>query len=482
MSDQRADLDLLLTAAVIWIRKFVVMSETQANACALWAAHTHAFDTFKFTPYLHVSSATKRSGKTRVLEVLYSLVADPEDMDGITPAALIRIVDQERPTLLIDEIDAAFGGDKDLSQALRGILNSGFRSRGNFRKCEGEGANMKVRKFATFCPKAFAGIGRLPDTIEDRSIPIRLRPRIVAQEPITEFDEEEWEFQARTIAAGFKDALAAGREQLAEANPERPHGISDRAKDVWKPLLGIADLAGGGWPERARKAAGVLCGPRDPEEEEINVRLLDAVRRAFVELDTDKLLTTELLDFLHAQEDEPWADWSRGNGITARRVADLLRPLGIKKKTIRVGERRGKGYRLDDLEQVLPRYFPPEDVSIGDMRANGSSKPETDPSLSVTREPMSPIENGKKPHEQAIVTDVTDRKPEPGDAEPELAAEEGRRVVDEAVAELAQLLPVDEADARIGAIDGNARERNGTRDEPRDLNEMLREDGYEEGQ
>jgi hypothetical protein len=61
-------------------------------------------------------------------------------------------------------------------------------------------------------------------------------------------------------------------------------------------------------------------------------------------------------------------------------------------------------------------------------------------------------------------------------------AEEGRPVVDEAVTELGQLLPVDEADARIGAIDGSARERNGNRDEHRDLNEMLREDGYEDGE
>ena len=34
--------------------------------------------------------------------------------------------------------------------------------------------------------------------------------------------------------------------------PDMPDGIEDRNADVWEPLLAIADLAGGEWPERAR--------------------------------------------------------------------------------------------------------------------------------------------------------------------------------------------------------------------------------------
>ena len=42
---------------------------------------------------------------------------------------------------------------------------------------------------------------------------------------------------------------------IAEARPELPAGLNDRAGDIWEPLLALADLAGGDWPGWARAAA-----------------------------------------------------------------------------------------------------------------------------------------------------------------------------------------------------------------------------------
>jgi hypothetical protein len=42
------------------------MSAAQADAAALWVAHTHAFEAAEQTSYLAISSAEKRSGKTRL--------------------------------------------------------------------------------------------------------------------------------------------------------------------------------------------------------------------------------------------------------------------------------------------------------------------------------------------------------------------------------------------------------------------------------
>jgi len=44
-----------------------------------------------------------------------------------------------------------------------------------------------------------------------------------------------------------------------------PAGIFNRAADNWRPLLAIADLAGGEWPERARQAAQSTCGTREED-------------------------------------------------------------------------------------------------------------------------------------------------------------------------------------------------------------------------
>ena len=345
---ERTTLDTLLRATAASIHRFVILSSEQADATALWIAHTWVIECFRITPYLNPQSATKQSGKTRLLEVMRPLVARPLDTDGMTPAALIRTVDAERPTLLLDETDASFNGSKELAEALRGILNSGFRARGNFIKCVGEGANMTTRKYSTYSAKAIAGIGQLPDTIADRSIPIRLRRRAPGEQ-IAEFFEEEWEEDAKPIAKGLANELASQLDTLANARPTRPDGISDRAKDAWKPLLAVADLAVGDWPERGRNAARVLCGDRALDEQEIGIRLLGALRDAFRERNTDRLASSEFCDWLHKQADEPWADWSRGNPISARKVADLLRPFEIKPRVIRIGEETRTGLRARGL-------------------------------------------------------------------------------------------------------------------------------------
>ena len=181
--EERADkadsyaLSSRLDAVVANVRRYVAIRPEQANVIALWIAHTYVFGSFPITPYLNVKSATKQAGKTRLLEVIRPLTSNPVDCDGITPAALIRTVDAERPTLLLDEMDALFSGSKEGGETVRGILNSGFRARGRFLKCVGEGSNMTVREYATFCPKVLSGIGSLPDTVTDRSVPIKMHRR-----------------------------------------------------------------------------------------------------------------------------------------------------------------------------------------------------------------------------------------------------------------------------------------------------------------
>jgi hypothetical protein len=109
-------------------RRFVVLSEEQADAVALWVLHTHALPAADTTPYLAITSAEKRSGKTTLLEVLELLVARPWLTGRTTTAALVRKVDKvDKVTVLLDESDAAFNGDKEYGETLRGVLNTGYR-------------------------------------------------------------------------------------------------------------------------------------------------------------------------------------------------------------------------------------------------------------------------------------------------------------------------------------------------------------------
>src|ERR1700693_2645517 len=100
----------LLSDAMRFVRRFVVLSNEQLVAIVLWVVHTHAIDAAEATPYLNVTSAEKRSGKTRLLEVMELLVARPWRTGRTSAAALVRKIDGEKSTLLLDESDAAFKG------------------------------------------------------------------------------------------------------------------------------------------------------------------------------------------------------------------------------------------------------------------------------------------------------------------------------------------------------------------------------------
>jgi hypothetical protein len=67
----------LLNAIIEFLKRYVVFQyPEQTIVCALWAVHTWFFESFDYTPYLHVYSAEKRSGKTRLLDCLALLVKE----------------------------------------------------------------------------------------------------------------------------------------------------------------------------------------------------------------------------------------------------------------------------------------------------------------------------------------------------------------------------------------------------------------------
>lgn len=347
----------LLVNLIAFIRRYVALSEGQVILVALWIVHTHALDAADTTAYLNIRSAEKRSGKTRLLETLSLLVARPWLTGRVTAAVLVRKVAAEVPSLLLDESDAAFKGDKEYSETLRGVLNAGFRRGGVASLCVGQGANLAYEDFPVFSPKAIAGIGRLPDTVADRSIPIELLRR----RP----NEQVERFRLRKVgpdALPLKSAAAAWAEvhleALAKAEPELPEELDDRAQDITEPLLAIADEVGGEWPERAREAAiALLTGEHREDSESLGVRLLRDIRDVFDVEAKDRLSTDNILDQLRSPDDSPWQAL-RGEPLDANRLARMLRAYGIRPEKMRVGSGTFRGYRRASFEDAWTRYLP----------------------------------------------------------------------------------------------------------------------------
>ena len=152
----------LLEAISSFLRRYVVLSPEQLVVVAAWVVHTHVFGAAESTPYLSITSATKQAGKTRLLEVLELLVATPWFTGRATAAVLVRRINDESPTLLLDESDAAFKVESEYTEALRSILNSGYRRTGRASLCLAGGAS--YLDLSTFCPRPSPGsaVSRTP--------------------------------------------------------------------------------------------------------------------------------------------------------------------------------------------------------------------------------------------------------------------------------------------------------------------------------
>lgn len=344
----------LLDSLCDLVREYVVMSSVQADAVTLWACHTHALDAFETTPFLDLTSPEKRCGKTRTLDVLELVVARPWRTIMPSEAVLYRKIDASSPTLLLDEVDAIFDKANGSTEPLRALLNAGNRRGTSIPRCVGP--SMTLTDFAIYGAKALSGIGEIPDTVRDRSIVIRLS-RKRADETARRFRRREALETAEPIHRDLDSWAQAALPDLEAARPKIPNALDDRAEEAWEPLLAIAELAGGDWPERARLAAIELSANREAEEEALGPLLLRDIRAVFAAKGADRLSSADLVASLNEIEESPWAD-IRGKSLTQNALARRLKPYRIRPRTVRLDDgSTPKGYPLSGFEDAFSRYL-----------------------------------------------------------------------------------------------------------------------------
>lgn len=354
-------LGALLVDVGAFVERFVRFARPpQLVAVVLWIAHAHAADAAEATPYLAVTSPEKRSGKTRLLEVLELLVPRPLRTANISTASLFRTIADTAPTVFVDEVDSLFGrkGAPE-HEDMRALLNAGHRRGAEVVRMVGQSTAMKAVKFPVFGPKVLAGIGQLPDTIGDRSIVIRLQ-RQAPGERVARFRRRVVEREGSAIAARLARLLEPLIDDLREAWPDLPDALNDRAADGWEPLLAIADAASGEWPSSARSAALELEGHAAAlqTDDSLGVRLLRDIHFVLEARGEDRITTADLLIGLVALEEAPWGDLG-GKAITARRLGDMLRRYEIKSRTIWLRDgTSAKGYLSEQFEDAWNRYTP----------------------------------------------------------------------------------------------------------------------------
>ena len=354
-----------------WIKAHLHLGSHAVRAVALWAVATWFVSELYFAPPLVVQSPTKRAGKTLLLDLLRWIVRRGylTSGGGVTPAVLFRLNEAWRPTILMDEAErlGGAGADRDLV----GFLNNGYRKGGFIARCVEP--HWEVVEFDAFGFRALAAIGSLWDTIEDRSVIIRLqrKPRGVA---VRRFSARKVEREGRELARRLARFALDQADAVARAEEDtpRPKALDDRACDSWAPLFAVAAVAGGEWPEHALEAALQLsAASRDEGRSE---QMIHDLRTIFEEQANPEVIQSgDLTDRLNAIETSPWGDYRKGHGITTHKLAALLRPFEVRPDQRRTSAgSKVRGWWYKDLEPLFTRYPPAEVGQVGQL-SNGAS-------------------------------------------------------------------------------------------------------------
>lgn len=356
----------LLDEVEAFHRRFNVFPTEHAYvAVTLWDAHAHLMDALDGTARIAFLSPEPGSGKSRALEIIETLTPRAATTVNASANALFRFVSAEEstPTLLFDEIDTIFGPKAGGNEEVRGFLNSGYRRGAKSLRCVGDGSDQKAGFFPSFCAVAMAGLGSLPDTILTRSVIIRMRKK-APNEKCEPYRRRIHEKQGHALRDRLAEWATTIHDEIAQAWPEMPDGVTDRPADVWEPLLAVADAAGSHWPERARTACiELIKAAQEGDEASLGVRLLTDLRDK-VFCGADRMPTAVILEMLLALDDAPWDDVS-DKPLNSRMLSKLLgqyvTPANkpIKPRGIRTPSGFPKGYYAEDLTDAWTRYCPP---------------------------------------------------------------------------------------------------------------------------
>jgi hypothetical protein len=368
------------------IKRHVVLSDSAATALAVWVLHTYVYELRDTVAYVAIESPEKRCGKTTLLSVLAAMANKSLIASNVTVGALFRAIDTCRPTLFIDEADTFLAG----SSTMRGIINSGntwrtafvlrlsrarawngaplpagrgsagaegrlAHGRGSVERGPVDGDESGLLRYSCWCPKVIAMIGKVPDTIGDRSIVVSM---------VRKLETETREPLAALDAAGIKAkcarfALDAG-QKIAEHEKIRGAGLNDRAADTFDPLYVIARLAGKEWEQKLHAAAHGLL-PNAYSKSPGTELLLD-IHILFVANEGDRVFTRDLVATLREEPHGISSTTLKYPTIDEYQISRLLRPYGIKPSTFRNGRQVSSGYRGEDIANAVARYVPKAEI------------------------------------------------------------------------------------------------------------------------
>jgi putative DNA primase/helicase len=376
-----------LEAMLVTLRRYVAFHDDhQAHALALFAASSYAVAELDTCPYVLIGAPEPECGKTTCASVLGRFMyGHPDPLSKATPAGIRRELSRiPDASLVLDEIDRV-DARSEYGLELFATINGGYnrRSSGSIR------ADVKSRDGivteSTFGFKVLVGIesGKLPETTRSRCIPCLLQRALPGEtqdvwEPTRlqtlHLDREADEFSltmSQVRWAWLPQAECKDDELSLLPESIDNGGFPNRSKQLWRPLLSVAEFAGPEWLGRAldaAKALGVDHKAASPtillDIHETTFTDEDSVSKAmrlsvFSTSDGDAIPSDDLRRVLVNMFDSRWRKSERFSELSGKRLSQLLAPFGIRPKLRAVkddSKSAHRSYLIAELRDLMARY------------------------------------------------------------------------------------------------------------------------------
>jgi Protein of unknown function (DUF3631) len=353
---QALDLQLALEAVEDNLRREILMGPAELVACTLWVAHTYVYECFSFTPRLFVTSSVWGSGKSALLDVVAEMACGGIPCNRTSAATLGRLRKTlgSAITVTFDQLDNSMDVKAPGTGTMLDILMSGaHRSKKQILLVQRNG-DWEPEQFDLSFPMGLGKIDDLPSpALRSRCITIRMHPATKLQAKI---------LKARSrgkaddnVRPMLKAVMRSCRDELGRVKVTFPDDLDlNRTADKWRPLLAIAQVAGGEWPKRALEAMVAL--ESEEEERPAQFKLLRHVLEETKGWPHREIFSVELdarMERLGASK--------FGLQFNSIWRGKMLRKVGLKPANYLRGTEQKKGYLINDIRMQAEQYLKPID-------------------------------------------------------------------------------------------------------------------------
>jgi len=334
---------------------------------ALWILGTYLHRLFSYFGYLHIHSPVLRCGKTLLLDIIGQLAADATPrLSNASEAVIFRLADSGA-TMLLDELESLRNQDREKFGNIMGLLNAGFQAGAKVPRAQKVEDRFDVVYFNAFCPKAFAGINKLSETLSDRSFQVNMT-RKTADERVQRFSIRRHGKELAALRAELKLWATEQQKAVGElydaidiivSSCDKLNGLDDRFLDIAEPLLAISLFSDIEYSNGQGEITGILCallrdmaGAKIEADDSTLAGIVGVLEAILNETPAQSEIFVYSSDLLAKTQSElPWID-------SARKLAGQLKKFGFHPRTSNQGTAKGYKIRREVVKELRARYLP----------------------------------------------------------------------------------------------------------------------------